>query len=275
MTFNFNIKISFSTLLTLFISIFSLGFLGSFAYAGEYQGTEVYGNGQTSCFRGAMTGSRGLTPEEEAYLATDLPIKENGHYYARVSANTGTLTLSNYQRRGRSNFLGNTAVVNRAQVNQIGLEVALGYFFDKDSRLELEYLVNRTLSFTATVPPSPNPGFNVRVSTNTFLFNGYYEFTFHGYDRFRPFIVLGIGPSFTSIRYNDLTGVSARRTRESVNFSAGGGIGFRFRVFTRWFVSLSFRYIYLGTTTVQPNPNLRFQGNYYYSPVSLGLIYIF
>jgi opacity protein-like surface antigen len=270
-----NVKMEFWFLCAVFCSLFS-----GLCLAGEYQGTEYYGNGQTSCFRGAILGSNTLTPAEEVLLTQDLPIKENGHYYARVCANTGTLTLTNYQRRGRTNFFGTVGVVNRSLTNQIGLEVALGYFFDKRSRLEVEYLVNRNSDFTATVAPFAVPSLNVSVSNNTFLFNGYYEFTVYGYDRFRPFVVFGLGPSFTTVRFSaiapfSIPGATDNRTRVSTNLAVGGGIGFRFRIFSRWSVTLSFRYISLGTVTAQPNPNFRVQGNYYYSPVSLGLIYVF
>lgn len=255
----------------------------------EYQSADPFGNAQIPCFNRAMNGGRPLTPEEEALLLGNLPLKETGHYYGRISGNTGTLVLDRVTNRSSTGFV---LTSTRARLNQVGLELALGYFYDKSSRLELEYLVNRNLVFTTTVTPLFDPGlgnFTATISTNTFLFNGYWDFKVGNYDRFRPFLTVGIGPSFNSVR---TTGTSvtlggttfslANRSRQGVSFAFAVGLGFRFNVFTRWNIVASLRYINLGRVFIEPidrrlTPRqiFSFQASYYYVPISLGVIYIF
>jgi opacity protein-like surface antigen len=266
---------------TLSLSFTSLPAFAAFGVNSEYQSADTYGNGQISCFRGAMTGDNHLTAEEEALLLENLPLREVGHYYGRVSGNSGTLALGSIQNRSMGVNSGAFVATNRARLNQVGLEIALGYVYDKSSRLELEYLVNRNLTYTANPVlglPAVRRSITSQITNNTFLVNGYYEFVFGGYDRFKPFVVFGLGPSFSSVKTSVTPGFvndSSQRTKQYVSFAFGGGIGFRFSIFTRWYVTASFRYISLGKVKLEPNSSFRLQGSYTYAPVSLGLIYIF
>ncbi len=275
-------KISILVIVSLVFSFITQSACAEYAVVTEYQSPELYGNGQIPCFRGAMTGSNALTPEEEALLISDLPIKTLNHYYARLSGNTGTLTLSSVMAPNNNLggiFSGVSVTNNRSHLNQIGFEVAGGYFYDKNSRLEIEYLVNRTLSFSTLSAPFL---INANINTNTFLFNGYYETNIGGYDRLRLFIVGGLGPTFTNVKTlvsGGGAGGPFTLTKNYASLAAGGGIGFRFSVFSRFYIQASFRYIYLGKIKIEPligtTGTLRLQGTYSYSPVSLGLIYVF
>jgi len=258
----------------------------------EYQAADPYGNAQIPCFYRAMTGARPLTPEEEALLLGNLPLKETGHYYGRLSGNSGTLVLDRVNNKSFGPLTqGLVAVNTRSRLNQIGLELALGYFYDKSSRLELEYLSNRNMTYKTSILPFillPSVGtITSTISTNTFLFNGYYDLKIGHYDRFRPFLTIGIGPSFTSVKTTGNINIpgfpSIQRSKQYVSFAFGGGIGFRFNVFTRWNIVASIRYISLGKIFIEPierrflpaGTSISFQGNYYYVPISLGVIYIF
>lgn len=281
-------KIRISALI--FLSLISVPVFASFTVNRDYISNGAYGDGQTSAARGPIYGTEPVSQEEIDCQYADLPIKESGHYYGRASVNSGSLTLTNVQNRSTAVFPGTTTSLSvgrttnaGAKTNQIGLEIALGYFYDKDARLELEYLVNRNLYYNAS-PTLTLPGiapFNLtsEITNNTFLFNGYYDFIFAGYDCFRPFVTIGVGPSFTSVK-SCITpaftnGLTSRRTKQYASIAAGGGIGFNYNFLPRWFFTASFRYIYLGAVKLEPNSSIRLQGTYYYAPISIGLLYVF
>lgn len=281
---------SIVTSIFLVLSLTSLPAFASFSVNRDYVSNGAYGDGQTSEARGPIYGTEPVSQEEIDCQYADLPIKESGHYYGRASVNSGSLTLTSVQNRSTAVFPGTTTSLSvgratnaGAKTNQIGLEIALGYFYDKNSRLELEYLVNRNLYYNAN-PALTLPGiapFNLasEITNNTFLFNGYYDFIFGGYDCFRPFVTVGVGPSFTSVKScitpEFTNGLTSKRTKQYASIAAGGGIGFNYNFLPRWFFTASFRYIYLGAVKLEPNSSIRLQGTYYYAPISIGLLYVF
>lgn len=287
-----NIRIFFLAFLALSLVFASVPVFADFSVNRECQPCEFNVDGHTSCAHGPVPGSEPDSPFEEDAILYSLPIKETGHYYGRGSVNAGTLNLTNISNRSTSTFpsggvqttfSGGVLTRPSAHTNQIGLEVALGYFFSKNFRLELEYLVNRNLNYNANPAISLTgiPPFNLaaEVTNNTFLLNGYYDFIFCDFDKLRPFGTVGFGPSFNSVKATITppftNGLSSQRTKQFVSIALGGGVGFSYNFCPRWFLTASLRYIYLGTVKIEPDPNFRLQGNYSYLPLSVGLLYIF
>lgn len=263
-----------------------------FVVQSEYQSSEPYGNAQLPCFR----GGRPLSTLEEDELARILPLKEVGRFYGRFSVGVGPYTYSAITNKtigtATNLDLNGAVVVNSVQRSQVGLEFAVGYVWSKSMRGEIEYLVNRDLTYNAnpilTGPNVTARSLSATITNNTFLANLYYDFVFAGYDRFRPFIVGGIGVAVNSVQATispaTISGVpgqvyaQAQKTRQTGSFAWDAGVGFRFSFFTRWFFNFSVRYIFLGTPTVQlgNSPNIfKIRGNYSYVPISFGVSYIF
>jgi len=177
----------------------------AFRVNNQYYPADPYDNAQIPCRPDSQACSNPLSPEEEEARLENLPLKEEKHFYGRASVNSGTLTLSNLENRSLGiDATGARVLNNRARLaSHVGLEIALGYFYDKNSRFELEYLVNRILTYSANPvlgPPSVPRSMTAHVINNTFLLNAYYEFNFCGFDAFRPFATIGLGPSFNWVQ---------------------------------------------------------------------------
>lgn len=262
----------------------TLGF-AAFTVNTPYYPADPYDNAQMPCAPDSLACSNPLSPEEEEERLCNLPLKEAKHFYGRAAINAGTLALTNIENRSLGiDATGAVVLNNGARLpSHIGLEIALGYFYDKNTRFELEYLVNRILTYSANPVlglPSVPRSITAHVINNTFLLNGYYEFIFCGFDAFRPFATAGIGPSLNWVKSIIIPGAPAtnpnsQRNKQYVSLALGGGVGFRYIFCNRWSLVASIRYISLGKVKIEPNTDFRLQGSYGYLPISLGLFYVF
>lgn len=245
-----------------------------FLVVSEHQSKEPFGNAQTIKFNQAITGKTPLTPEEEILLIEELPLSEVKRFYGRASINSSTLALDNIRNRSIGLDAPGTVFKRHATKSQIGLELAIGYSWERDFRGEIEYLVNKNFNFSASpiLSTAPPRSLSVEIKNNTFLANVYYDFS--GYDRFRPYLTGGLGASVNSVRSNLNPGVSF--TNNWVNFAWQLGIGFRVSMFTRWFVDIKYRYIRLANQLrIKPHGDFRLNANYNMNSVSFGVIYLF
>lgn len=244
---------------------------------------ESYGNGQTGRFRRALAGDNDICPEEFAYLEAYLPVREVGHYYGRFSVNVSTYSLSHFRNKSAIfPYTGAAITRTRGVKTNPGLELAIGYVWSKTTRGELEFLVNKNITFSAfpaLAAPAVPTNLSTEIKNSTILFNFYYDF--EGYDRFRPFVTGGLGVSVSSVQ-STITPPPFGTTATSGTLRTGRfawqlGLGFRVSVFRRWFVNVSYRYINLGPVQLRPPNTSRFRidGTYSQSALSLGVIYLF
>lgn len=257
--------------------VFSSQSIAEFIVKSEYQSPAPYGNAETIPFRYAITGTKPLTPAELASLAEELPQSEINRFYGRASVNFTNLSLTQIKNRSKApNAFTNVSVAAKdGYRSQIGGELAIGYTFEQDVRAELEFLINRNFNktFFPILNTVPQQALTVDIQNLALLANMYYDFT--GYDRFRPYIMLGIGLSAndTTTTVAPPPPAGASGSQKKLWFVYNAGIGFRVSFFTRWFVDIKYRYTYLGQ--IRMNNNFNLNANYTLNGVSVGLIYIF
>lgn len=290
-------KFKLQAMLALFCSSIMTSASAGFQTHSDYQSAEPYGNAQTTCFRNAIVGGgpSPLSADEEARLVSSLPLKETGHFYGRIGVNNSSVRLSGLKTsiNNLSTYQTAALTTTKTRKNKTGLEMALGYFWSKNFRVELEVLFNKTFNYSsipmfispgaAIIPPpgNINPIMDVELKNSTLLMDGYYEFMFGGYDRFHPFVVgvVGVSSNRAKTTLTPRSGVatdpSGSRITKKTCLALGGGIGFRFAVFSRVSVYASLRYISLGRTHMQPINNYFIKGNYSTAPFSVGVTYLF
>lgn len=253
-----------------------------FGVVGSTNSPSAYGNGQSGSFHRAITGGTALTSQEEAELSAALPVHEVESYYAKVRFNFSTLMVDELKNRSTGPDKTGTVAKKRLSVNQTGLEVALGYSWSPSFRGDIEYLANKNLDYTANPALTGGTGLTSRklsaqFKNNTLLANVYYEFL--GLNRFKPYLTVGIGPSFNSVQSNitatayDSAG-SATVRKLGMAWALGGGL--RVAMFSHWHIDVSYRYIRLANgLSIKPTTNFKLLGSTSMSAVSLGLMYYF
>ncbi len=262
-----------------FITILYVPSLFAFVVRSEYQSKGPYGNAETVPFHWALTGTTPLTPEEEATLVQELPQSELQRFYGRVSLDFGQRSLNQIRNKSLSSsvYASGAVVANRFTENQTGLELAIGYGWERDFRVELEYLTNKTFNISATpiLNTLPATTLTASIKNNTLLLNVYFDFL--GFDRFRPYVVGGVGGAANAVSTMlippPVDGGSLNRKLTSWAWNVG--VGFRVSVLSRWFVDVKYRYTHLGVVKLTPNNNFRLNTNYEISAIGVGLIYIF
>jgi len=240
-----------------------------------------YGNAQTLTFRRAIEGGP-MTPEEQAALNAAIPEREDKHYYGRVRVNTSTLSLDQVKNRQNSGiYAGGVPVTNRRSLNQYGLELALGYISSPSTRGDIEYLVNRTLTYNSNpgLSNAPTNAISANIKTNTILLNGYYEF--YGISRFKPYLTVGVGATAVSVTStltppSPTTNIGGPTSLRVLRFAYALGGGMRLSFFSHWFLDASYRYISLANpVTIQPSSDYKLNGIYFMNAISLGIVYTF
>lgn len=226
----------------------------------QFPRKENYGNGQTCRFRRAVSGGYVLSQQEVDSLNRYLPINESNRYYARINVDSSSSTLGSFKNKSTS--VGDTTgiiVVKKVTKTSPAVELAFGYVWSPTFRGEVEYIANRNITYFAnpvlegtgvTTPRS----LTTVVQTNPILFNAYYDFKW--FERFRPFVMGGIGFSVNSIKttLSPLTGlpnstVATGQTNKQIGtFAYTLGAGFRVWMFSHWFINASLRYVNLGIT---------------------------
>lgn len=239
-----------------------------------------YGNGRTGSFDRAIRGGGPLTPQEQADFAKIVPESDYDRYYGRVKINFSTLILDQIKNTSSDSNAGASVVKKRGTFNQLGMEIAVGHTLEKNVRGELEYLINKNLTYEAN-PVLSGAGIvsrqlNAQVKNNTILANFYYDFD--GVHRLRPYLTGGIGLAMNSVQ-SDLTPATTdggSDTKRSLKLAWGLGAGMRLAMASRWYIDLGYRYINLGAkTAIEPNSSFELQGNYTMNAISVGLIYLF
>lgn len=252
--------------------------LGDFIITEESE--DVYGNGHLVVFDRAIGGDLGLlTCTEKEELADILPLRDIECFYGRFRINQSTLQLNDIRNRSTGAIFKNGAVINNhTSLNQVGVEFALGYIWSKSFRADIEYLLNKNITYSSSPVLSGSPfSLTATLKNNPVLINFYYDFTFEG-GRFKPYLTAGIGGSFNSVQ-SMLTptpfGTSGSSTKQSLGWAWALGGGMRVGIFSRWYLDLSVRYINLATVRIEPVSSFELLTNYSMNAISLGVIYLF
>lgn len=243
------------------------------------QRNERYGNAQSQSFHRAISGGSRESSEDAQMIAAIRPEKIEGNYYGRFRVGFNNLAFDNMSNKSSGSEKDGTFSKKRTSNTQTGLEMAVGYGFSKNVRMDVEYIANKNLVYEAN-PVLSGTGITDRamsawIKNNTLLFNGYYEYT--NIYRFFPYITLGAGISVTSVPSllePAPTGESSNSRKMSLAWSFGTGV--RINIFKKWFLDASYRYISLGTKIpIKPGGNYKFEGDYSSNVMSIGFIYLF
>lgn len=236
----------------------------------------LYGNGQSLLFRQAVEGGTLLTPEEEAALAAELPLREKKRYYGRMRLNKGMFSLTRFRNVSTDFNSGLTITNTIASESHNGLELAFGYIWEPTFWGDLEYLVNKNFTFPAkplfigSLQPLP-----FTIKNSTILANAYYNFI--GFSRFMPYVTVGAGVGMNSVRATTSLGLDI--STQNYSLALAGGLGMRIGFFSRWYLDFAYRYISLGNghikTSNDPTTFTKVTVDYNVSLVSLGLIFLF
>ena len=246
MKFKYNFMVTLATLVTVFSAIYSLPAVSDFVIKEKvdkdpcfkFPHRENYGNGQTCGFRRAI-GGYNLCGEDPG-LACVLPINEVGRFYGRLSAGSASYTLDTFKNRSISplDLMGNIVTTSATKSSPI-VEIAVGYVWSPTFRVEVEYLATRNFGYIASPVlsgPVPARSFTSTIQMHPFLLNFYYDFKW--FERFRPYVIAGVGFSVNSIN-SAVTPVpplamppSGQRTRQMGSFvyTAGGGLEFAYLI---------------------------------------------
>lgn len=252
-----------------------------FGIMNQTENASTYGNAQTETFRKAITGGSPVPPEDIVELSSQLPEREDARYYGRVRMNYGTLTLDQIKNRATGRDSAGAVTKKRTSVSQTGLEIAVGYAWSLNARADIEYLVNKNLTYVAN-PVLTGSGLTARqldaqIKSNVLLLNGYYEFS--GLHRLKPYLTVGVGPSMHSVQTSVTPGSPARTdsaTQRSLRLAYSLGAGARMRMYSRWYLDVSYRYMNLGNgVRLMPSSSFKLLSTYSMSAVSLGLVYLF
>lgn len=259
---------------------------------------ENYGNGQSCHFRRATSPAGGgcgglLSADEREALALYLPIREEGRFYGRLSAGSSSYTLGTFKNRSTAAGVAAGVIVKQsATKSNPVVEIAVGYVWSRTFRGEIEYIANRNFTYTANpvlsnIPPGPAAAtplsFTAVIQTNPFLFNFYYDFKW--FERFRPYVMAGVGFSINSIRSTvSPTGYlvsvggtpsSGQRYVQLGSFCWDAGIGFRVRIFSHWYVDAQVRYVNMGLMKMRAMSNFEIEGIFSQTPATIGILYLF
>ncbi len=251
-----------------------------FSVVGAETPADTYGNAETYSFHKAITGGGTLSAKSQAELEEMLPGNEVESFYGRVRANFSTLTLD--ELKNKSAGINSYGIVGkkRATLSQTGFEVAVGYAWSSSFRGDIEYLANKTLSYSAN-PALTGSGIvsrklDAQVKNNTLMANVYYDFA--ALERFRPYVTGGLGIAMNSIE-STLTPAPAEgasQTVRTMRVAWGLGGGMRIGIFKNWMMDASVRYIRLGSgVSMKPNNSYKLLGTYSANLVSLGVVYLF
>ncbi len=233
-----------------------------------------YGNGQNCDFRRAIEGGCPSSPQ-------DAPFRDYQRFYVSAHFAAGTLALSSIVNRSADSRSTGTVVKGKQSKSQTGMTYALGYIFDPNTRLELEYIVISNLIYTANpvlANATPSQSLTAEIQNNTVMLNGYLEMS--SLDRLKPYVIGSLGISANSVT-STLTpsaypGVATSGNRRTAAVAWGLGVGARMGLFQRWFLDFNYRYVKLAQPLFikPPDNNFKLQGQYGLSIFSIGLIYL-
>ncbi len=269
-----------SILFSLFFSVLALPVQAAFDVMNDNYAPTQYGNAQTGSFHRAITGGSPITPEEQAQLASMLPVKGYPGYYGRLRLNFSTLTLDEFKNKSSGVYSNGVINKKRTSGNQVGFEIGIGYSWSANLRGELEYLAVKTLSYVAN--PAllgsgvPSVQLNSQIKNNTILANLYYDFS--GLNRFKPYVTAGIGLSANSVQATlfPAPAIGGSNTQRNIRAAWDLGVGFRVAIFSHWYLDAAYRYIRLGNGIgIVPNSSFKFLSTYSMNALSLGFNYLF
>lgn len=208
-----------------------------------------------------------------------LPECETNRWYGRVGVNFGSLRLKNIKNASLGIDTGGVVFQKAQSLSRVaGLEFAVGYNWSKMLHGEFEYLVIRNFPYSTNPVLTNVPirrSLNALLKNNTFLYNMYMDATL--YDHIKPFLTGGIGFAFNSAK-STLTPPAIEgggRITRTIGLAYQAGVGVRMHLFTRGFLSVSYRYIGLGQMRIRPNDNLRIKARYSMLPFSISFGYLF
>lgn len=234
---------------------------------------EYYGNSETLRFNRAIHGGDPLSCQEAAELAAELPVREVDHWYARFDVTQARLSLQNVKNKSTGVFSNFAIATSSQSIRTTGLDFAIGYVMSKNFRVDLEYFANKTLTYTANpVFAGSGQNFSANIRNNTFLLNGFYDFT--DFSRFVPYLGAGLGFSINNV--SSRLNPGGTQGTNSLNFAAGVAIGMRVGFLTNWYANLAYRYVILASTLNINGPaGFKLTGNYVFNGFSLGLMFLF
>lgn len=236
-----------------------------------------YGNGQAESFHKAMIEPDPITVEEQKELARQMPIRADNRYYVRFGLNAGTMKIESIKNEAtRSNLKGRAIVDQTFERDQNGFEFAYGYAW-KNWRWELEWMYNRGVKadlpsiFADTQPP------NFRQTTTArncaFLANFFYEFL--DLYKFRPYMMVGAGVSFnnTAGHFVDINNSTVfEKSKRQMTFAWELGAGARYRLLSRLFLDVKYRYVNLGKVAWEPGSGIDNKADTNFKGLSLSFI---
>lgn len=230
--------------------------------------TGSYGNSQTTGFRKAMHSGE-MSTEEQETVTSSLPSKDTEVWYARARLNLSKDTLSRMKNKSTGAFSGLTLTQTSVSKHDQSFDVAVGYVFPQ-WRVEFEYIFVPTYTHTPTplFVGGAGGGLSTRISTNTFLFNGYYEFLTH--DRLKPYVFAGLGFAVNKA-ISTFNGASGPKYLYGLAGSIGAGS--RFKIIDKVFLDAAFRYSALGNFAAETPGNLKVRGTRSLAGVSIGLLF--
>jgi len=276
----FTLKLIGLLLCALSLGTLSFGVLADFTVKSPNQSSEPYGNAENTAFYRAMHGAGLLSEQEQQQILDCLPEKETGRYYGRIDIGFAKLQLQSVRNRSPigMGFGVGSLNQNSAGKEEVSLELALGYIFDENFRIEAELLTNRITQFSASPVFSnlpPPRSLTANIKNTSVIGNIYYDFT--AFDRVKPYLMASIGIANNRV-VSDLVGGGSdiNAVKRTLEFAYGAGAGVRFGIFTRWFIDLKIRALLLSNALkIQPTKNLLLQGKYSLTSISIGAIYLF
>jgi opacity protein-like surface antigen len=239
-----------------------------------------YGNGETTAFKRAMSGSESLTEAEAARIKAMVPPKDYNRFYIRYNVALGRKNLSGITNLSDGSYPQNSAKVSQPAVrdNQRNSLLAVGYDWNP-FRFDLEYVWTKSFTYSANPvfePPAPSMSLNASISNRVLLGNFYWDYRNFS-DHIYPYVLISAGGVYNTVKTvltNPQAGRGLTPTTHNYSWALGAGGGIRLGVTRSLYFDVHFRYLQAGHINFRPEPAMYLRGNHSFYWYGIGLVYL-